>query len=102
MTHLVTLGVIENKHFVPSLFASSIQQPLQYRAPYNALPTHPFFKNFDGVDWRGIDQNFDYIMIIDHDGKAGGNAIDWFKRVPLSVDVSSRSSDNVALAKIER
>lgn len=102
MTHLVTLGVVENKHFVPSLFAFSAQQPLQYRAPYDELPPNPYFRNFDGADWREIDAYFDYVLIIDHDGKTGGNAVDWFKRVPFSMEIDPKSSDHVALAKIER
>ncbi|MEM9178865.1 MAG: hypothetical protein AAGA89_04105 [Pseudomonadota bacterium] len=102
LTHIVTLGVIENNSFVPSLFAYSIQQPLRYRPPYNAYATEPFFKNMGGVDWREVSSFYDYILVLDHDGETGGAAADWLKRIPVANEPMSAANPHIAATRIIR
>gem|GEM_PF-6528048 len=99
-SHMATLGVIENNAFVPSLFASSIQQPLRYRAPFDALASGPFYPNLERVNWSLVAQEYEYILIIDHDGRVGGAAADWFLRVPIEADEIKAPSAHVAMARI--
>ncbi|MEM6497458.1 MAG: hypothetical protein AAF709_12115 [Pseudomonadota bacterium] len=101
-THMVTLGVIENNSFVPSLFAYSIQQPLRYRPPYNAYATEPFFNNMDGVDWRAVSSFYDYVLVLDHDGETGGAAADWLKRIPVANDPMDSANPHIAATRILR
>lgn len=100
-THMPTMGVMRNSHFLPSLFAFRTQQPLIYKGDYENMrydTGQVVYEDFDQVPWNKVKANYDYMIVMDHQE----SAIGWREKIPFETEVVDDGNKSVVLLSVAK